>query len=375
MREERKFALRLEHMASLPSIQLKAEQDEERIRLTKVVHDINRPTPDYLIGKDLFAAAAENVKKRWKAQGIWDDTWGITIPCRWKHEERHDSDLVVDPNVKVNLFVGERTQAKSTEEPHRKLMKRCEREASRQFYQFLYQVSAQRDLIQSECRPSDDPAESHIASHRVLEGPIHHRAALDAWANTRLASEELHCQRTSDSPSPSPSPDINTVAYTRVKDTWVKREIWNVKWGVLPGMTWKHEQPLEEMLLEEMGPDPVPSQAEDATNSTEERPSLFRSLGPPVTTSPGAAITTIGQRSSHHLRDSGVLTASLQNGQNLLPCELANRDRLPCRLRFRIPSSPRLHCEGVNANNPNENWEWTSPMRRLSHATMTLGRC
>ncbi|UPK90730.1 hypothetical protein LCI18_001665 [Fusarium solani-melongenae] len=286
MREERKFALKQEHIASLPYSQLEAEQDEEHRRLKKIVQDLNRPTPDDLIGKGLFAVAKENAKKRWKFQGIWDDEWGTTTQWRWKHEEPHDSDIAVDANVKLDMFVGERTQAKTTEEPHRKLVQRCEREASRPFYQFLYQVSAQRDLIQSECRrPSNDSAKNHITSHHVLEGPIHHRVALDAWANTRLASEELHRQRSSDSPPPSPSPDINTIAYNRVRDTWVKRGIWNAKRGVLPGMAWKHEQPLEEMLLEEIGPDPVPSQAEDATNGTEERPCLFRFLGPPATTS------------------------------------------------------------------------------------------
>lgn len=284
MREERKFKLKLEHAASLPYNQLEAEQDEEYKRLRKIVHDLDRPTPDNLIGKDLFAIANENVKKKWIVQGIWDDKWGTTIPWRWKHEEPHDSDIVVDPKVKLNLFATKRTEELQPT-VDQKLVQRCEREASRPFYQFLFQVSEQRDLIESECRPSDDSAENHVASHRVLEGPIHHRAALDAWANTRRASEELHCQRTSDSPPPSPSPDINTIAYNRVKDTWVKRRIWNDKWGVLPGMTWKHEQPLEEMLLEEIGPDPVPSQAEDATKGTEERPCLFRSLGPPVTTS------------------------------------------------------------------------------------------
>ena len=54
----------------------------------------------------------------------------------------------------------------------------------------------------------------------------------------------------------STPPDINTTAYKRVKSAWTKRRIWNTKWGVLPGMSWKHEQPFEETLREELGDDP-----------------------------------------------------------------------------------------------------------------------
>ena len=48
-------------------------------------------------------------------------------------------------------------------------------------------------------------------------------------------------------------PDMNTMAYEMVKDNWKKKGIWNKKWGVLPGMSWKHEKPFEEMIREEMG--------------------------------------------------------------------------------------------------------------------------
>jgi hypothetical protein len=37
-------------------------------------------------------------------------------------------------------------------------------------------------------------------------------------------------------------------AYENVKNTWVKRGIWDQRWGTLPGMSWMHE----EVLLEEI---------------------------------------------------------------------------------------------------------------------------
>jgi hypothetical protein len=41
--------------------------------------------------------------------------------------------------------------------------------------------------------------------------------------------------------------DINTRAYENVKNTWNGRGIWNKRWGILPGMLWKQEEPLEEI--------------------------------------------------------------------------------------------------------------------------------
>ena len=115
-------------------------------------------------------------------------------------------------------------------------MREREREASRPFHQFIYQVSKERERIQSE------------------SGPI-----------------PLH------------SADINTKAYENVKTTWMKRSIWNTRWGVLPGMSWKHEQSIEDMLAEEMGPEPpqVNPEDDDSRRVEEERP-VFRPLfGPP----------------------------------------------------------------------------------------------
>jgi hypothetical protein len=56
--------------------------------------------------------------------------------------------------------------------------------------------------------------------------------------------------------------DINSTAYEIVKNTWIKTGIWDRKWSVLPGMSWKYERlSLKEMLAEEMGPAPAPREA------------------------------------------------------------------------------------------------------------------
>jgi hypothetical protein len=70
-----------------------------------------------------------------------------------------------------------------------------------------------------------------------------------------LLDQQPHQEWDVGATTPTP-PNINTTAYERVKATWVRRGIWNTKWGILPGMSWKHEQPQEEFLREEMARQP-----------------------------------------------------------------------------------------------------------------------
>ena len=46
---------------------------------------------------------------------------------------------------------------------------------------------------------------------------------------------------------------VNTIAYDRVKARWSNWGIWDHNWGTLPGMSWKHERLLGELLREELG--------------------------------------------------------------------------------------------------------------------------
>lgn len=126
----------------------------------------------------------------------------------------------------------------------------------------MYQVSQERHRIQDEAQPSD----SRVPDiHAMADAP------LSGQPQVAFISH-----------------GINTEAYQRVRDAWVKRGIWYDKWGVLPGMTWKHEHPVEDMLFEEFGPDSPSSPAADGVNimagdisdDTGQRPSLFGHLEP-----------------------------------------------------------------------------------------------
>ncbi|KAL9593077.1 MAG: hypothetical protein Q9219_007683 [cf. Caloplaca sp. 3 TL-2023] len=64
-------------------------------------------------------------------------------------------------------------------------------------------------------------------------------------------------------------------------ETSYRRGIWDTRWGILPGMIWKHEQSLEELIQAANAP---AVQAREATPPSEPRPEElrdFRSVSPP----------------------------------------------------------------------------------------------
>jgi hypothetical protein len=205
-----------EHEASESRKQFSAQVDEERRRIWNA-----DPSTSWreLTLADLYTfkeEASETVKKRWVEQGIWNDKWNKFAFGRWKHEELLELESESETDSKAGLSPPKPRRPKSDDEKRRtaerRVIREREREASRPYHQFVYQISKERERIQE--------------------------SANGEGADTA---------------------DINTRAYENVKNTWTKRGIWNKRWGVLPGMSWKHEQPFEEMVREEMGDDPVPA--------------------------------------------------------------------------------------------------------------------
>lgn len=215
-REERKWQLIAERNASLPYYQLMAQEDKEEKWLVEADRNGTHPLPGRV---DFNKLACDNVKNRWVEQGIWNEKWTSTASIGiWKHQEplESESELETDDERErqPRIFAAPSTPRppKSDEEKQRIVKQRSlrlrEREASRQasrpFHQFVYQVSFQRGRIQ------------------------------DLIGNGEA------------SPAAITNADINTRAYEMVKSFWVKQKIWDGRWGILPGMTWKHEEPFDE---------------------------------------------------------------------------------------------------------------------------------
>ena len=216
------------------------------------------------VGSDPRTIAHDNVKKLWVEQGIWNNHWDYYAYGRWKHEEplqlESESENKSEAGRLSPLFPffpkpqPKSRQLKSDDEERRIIERRVirerEREASRPYHQFVYQVNKERERIQDES------------------------------ANGEGAD----------------AAEINTTAYENVKNTWTKRGIWNKRWGVLPGMSWKHEQPIEVIIREEMGDSLIP--ASPLINSNYKAPAAIRFFGSP---SPSE---------SNHRLASGALNSS-----------------------------------------------------------------
>ena len=232
-RFQRRRKLMDERAASLPLQQFDAQVDEEKKRIWNANPRTNWMSKIPIAGTE-EKQAIETIKERWAEQGIWKDGWdemaagrGYMGVGKWKHEEplelesESETDTEAEsPPPTFSIFgVPQKPpqpklrRPKSDDERRQIAERRAiwerEREASRPYYQFIYQISKGRERTQDESTNGEG----------------------------------------------ADAADINTRAYENVKSSWIKRGIWNTGWGILPGMSWKHEEALEEEAAD--GPIPV----------------------------------------------------------------------------------------------------------------------
>lgn len=129
--------------------------------------------------------------------------------------------------------------------------------------QFIFQVQKERDRILEEEFLSRVPIQVQEILRPLHNSTFEHglnrwKKSLLGWAiangkerpddqASRLAANATTAVLASDTTSAiQPGRDINSLAYDRVKHTWVRWDVWGVSWGVLPGIQWRHEQPLED---------------------------------------------------------------------------------------------------------------------------------
>ncbi|KAF7857999.1 hypothetical protein EAF04_009355 [Stromatinia cepivora] len=223
-RQERRNKLAEEREASEPHKQFAAQVKEERRRIWN--NDPRYRSIKINPGDRVFMEEArEIVTKCWVEQGIWSSKWNKFAFGRWKHEEPLESEsqteseaepskppLFPNPQQKPKLPKIHRTKQQIAEQ---RVIQKRQREASRPYYQFVYQISKMREKIQQ----TENKEGTNVTDIT----------------------------------------DINTRAYENVKNTWTSRGIWNKRWGVLPGMSWKHEEPLEKESPEDSAPVPANS--------------------------------------------------------------------------------------------------------------------
>jgi hypothetical protein len=106
--------------------------------------------------------ARETVKKRWIEQGIWNNKWNKMAAGRWKHEQplelQSESKTDSEAGSPPPLFPFSPKEShpkprrpKSDEGKRRiaerRVVRERQREASRPYHQFIYQISKERERI------------------------------------------------------------------------------------------------------------------------------------------------------------------------------------------------------------------------------------
>ncbi|KAK2737718.1 hypothetical protein FQN55_000933 [Onygenales sp. PD_40] len=222
--QRRRAQLYKEHAASLPNSQFCAEAIE-----------------DIKSGFSFHGDAHEKVRKRWKEQGIWNDRWDMFAHGAWNHEPLDLQPPSEKPST-IESWRGFKPRSTNGEglmqqqlTTESRLLQEQQREYSRPYYQFIYQISKERERIEEESARKGGSAIIH---------------------------------------------DINTIAYENVKGRWLKRLIWDKRWGVLPGMSWKHEEPIDLTASPLLDPNPSPSPAPLDEQHSPAR--TFRSVSPPL---------------------------------------------------------------------------------------------
>ncbi|KID83609.1 hypothetical protein MGU_09171 [Metarhizium guizhouense ARSEF 977] len=243
-RSELRLKLQHERCASCPYHQFMDQWNDER---REVENEVNksmlsgRLDPMYVgPGRGPDSMSHQRVKERWVEQGIWRDNWSQIPKYDWKHEEPPESDPCSDseiesetpacaaplsfssnprpprpqPRPRPNKSDQEIREAAERREIKRGIREK-ERNASRPFEQFLYQLRRESKRLEADLR---DTVTMNL--------------------------------------------DINALAFQNVQRAWAKRAIWDDEWREFPGMSWRHERPLV------MPPtrDPSPDHAQSVEN-------------------------------------------------------------------------------------------------------------
>lgn len=208
------WRLKEEHWATHPSNQFKTELFESITRILRgrkgtwqTLH------PDTF--KELYTQMREHTKKLWIKEGIWNDDWNWTnmLTWSWKPEGPPMTDASLEPSrskskqplhVEIGLQIFEQ-------------QKELRSDPSRPLHRFIYHVSLVRERMQLVC----DPPEQSTRKARLQER------------------------------------DLNSEAYVEVRELWKKRGIWDRVWSKLPGMEWRYEQRLQQMIFDEIGEPPI----------------------------------------------------------------------------------------------------------------------
>ncbi|KAH7276144.1 hypothetical protein NW759_006013 [Fusarium solani] len=222
----------------------KLEADRLRSRPEEQFHDEVKEAEvwlDDIIGKrdGNHMLARKRIVGHWIFQGIWRNEFQFSGPSQWKHEDPDSVEPKCETEGDGNAFSLTREEIQPAETQQLKGaevddQEEREREASRPFHRFVYQIFIEAErLFETMATPLDFKISSKDPSEAPEEGIQEYYQAL---------GPEIKKKRS------QPPPDIATKAYWRVKRKWQNRGIWDDAWPMMPGSSWKHERPLEDLI-------------------------------------------------------------------------------------------------------------------------------
>ncbi|KIH91212.1 hypothetical protein SPBR_01630 [Sporothrix brasiliensis 5110] len=223
--------------ASMPTNQFRHEVQAERRKLME-------PGDDVHLYWDTSNVARETVKARWQAWGIWEPHWEAEPHGHWRHQTPLSPEPLtdVDTDDEDHEDVYYREATRSNLFAIKKMPSRV-----RTGYEQEVAELRQRARMAERRYEHDRTRPLHVfVCHVAYEG----ERLFDSEQQPEQEQEQEQAGRPDDT---RVAVDIHTAAYQTVKAQWSERGIWNDQWGVLPGMTWKHEASLQSVVSDEMG--------------------------------------------------------------------------------------------------------------------------
>lgn len=251
---------------STPSCQFLNQWSREGDELWKQMRNL-----PFDLSLDLQGNAQNNVRSRWVEQGIWKSEWGPAWPKGTKPSDLRTWPLPKGPVPYGDWGHEEEPEREPTPELELARSPEDNRTSLGDFLRERLKAYAKRSATDSKRDITEEPAttsERDTSASRPYRQFLYQVSKECEWIKDELQHQES-----------AESVDIEAKAYENVKKTWIGDEIWNSKWGELPGMTWMHEEPYEEAeALDALFADPNKPQFDAADSSEQQPPPRYLSI-------------------------------------------------------------------------------------------------
>lgn len=220
---------RQEYLAATPICLFRAMVQDEFDWLAVNKPLVGTHTPGTRASKMAYCSLI--IQQRWEDQGVWQDEWPDVAPGNaWAHEGYRILQAIEEfVTEAVAAVTPPSMTSDGSEDFDDAPVTYITRRRSESEMKLLAGIQA-IDAIEAESSRPHIMFANCLANEK--ERMLFERAA--------AGSEDEDTEESRNA--------LNMRAFARVKATWVRWRIWNDKWGCMPGLTWKHEHPIDELF-------------------------------------------------------------------------------------------------------------------------------